>query len=227
MARPDHLARRRGALHALPPRRRRGAAEGRRQDRGQEGHPGHLPAQPRDVQDHRVRLRAARAPLPRARLPQLGRAPDPRRRAPRRARARSSSITRAGSPPSSNISTAPRRRCCPSRSPSRRSARRHRHRRRARMERQLLRERPAVHQQHPAARRRHPPGRVPRRADPHDQQLCRQVRHAEEGKGQPDRRGHARRADRDRLGQAARSQVQLARPRTSWSAPKCASRSKA
>ena len=40
----------------------------------------------------------------------------------------------------------------------------------------LLRERPAVHQQHPAARRRHPHGRLPRRADPHDQQLCRQDR---------------------------------------------------
>ncbi len=33
----------------------------------------------------------------------------------------------------------------------------------------------------------------------------------------PHRRGHARRADRDRLGQAARSQVLSARPRTSWS----------
>ena len=84
-----------------------------------------------------------------------------------------------------------------------------------------------LHQQHPAARRRHPHGRVPRRADPHAQQLCRQVGHAEEGKGHPDRRRHARRPDRDRLGQAARSQVQSARPRTSWSAPKCASRSKA
>ena len=91
----------------------------------------------------------------------------------------------------------------------------------------LLRERPAVHQQHPAARRRHPHGRVPRGADPHDQQLCREIGHAEEGEGHADRRGHARRPDRDRLGQAARPQVQLARPRTSWSAPKCASRSKA
>ena len=85
MARPDHLARRRRALHALPPRRCRGAAQGRRQDRGQEGHPGHLPAEPRDLQDHRVRLRAARASLPRARLPQFGRAAGPGRCAPRRA----------------------------------------------------------------------------------------------------------------------------------------------
>jgi hypothetical protein len=53
--------------------------------------------------------------------------------------------------------------------------RRHRHRRRAGMERQLLRKRPVLHQQHPAARRRHAPGRVPRGADPHAQQLCREV----------------------------------------------------
>ena len=84
MARPHHLARRRRAFHALPPRRCRSAAQGRRPGaRGQEGHPRHLPAQPRHLQDHRVRFRAARAPLPRARLPQLGRPPDPRRRAPR------------------------------------------------------------------------------------------------------------------------------------------------
>ena len=50
---------------------------------------------------------------------------------------------------------------------------------------------------------------------------------AEEGEGQPHRRRHARGADRDRLGQAARSQVLSRRPRTSWSRPRCASRSKA
>ena len=42
-----------------------------------------------------------------------------------------------------------------------------------RMERQLLRKRAVLHQQHPAARRRHAPCRLPRRADPHAQQLCR------------------------------------------------------
>ena len=42
-----------------------------------------------------------------------------------------------------------------------------------RMERQLLRTGPLLHQQHPAARWRHPSGGVPRRADPHAQQLCR------------------------------------------------------
>ena len=42
-----------------------------------------------------------------------------------------------------------------------------------RMERQLLRECADVHQQHPAARRRHASCCVPRRADAHAQQLCR------------------------------------------------------
>ena len=82
MARPHHLARRRRAFHALPPRRCRSAAEDRRPGaRGQEGDQGHLPAQPRDVQDHRVRFRAARASLSRARLFEFRRSPDPRRRA--------------------------------------------------------------------------------------------------------------------------------------------------
>ena len=42
-----------------------------------------------------------------------------------------------------------------------------------------------LHQQHPAARRRHPPCRVPRGADPHAQQLCRQVGHPEAREDQP------------------------------------------
>ena len=123
MARPHHLARRRGALHALPPRRCRGAAQDRRpRAGGQEGHQGHLPALARDVQDHRVRFRQARASLPRARLPQFGRAADPDRRAPRGGRRASSFITKAASPPSSAISTAPRPRSSPIRSRSPASA---------------------------------------------------------------------------------------------------------
>jgi DNA gyrase subunit B len=41
------------------------------------------------------------------------------------------------------------------------------------VERQLPRERALLHQQHPAARRRHPSCRLPRGADPHRQHLCR------------------------------------------------------
>ena len=55
--------------------------EGRRPGAGgEEGDQGHLPAFVRDVQDRRIRFRHARAPLPRARLPQFGRPPDPHRR---------------------------------------------------------------------------------------------------------------------------------------------------
>ena len=62
---------------------------------------------------------------------------------------------------------------------------RRRHRRvRADLERQLSRDRSVLHQQHPAARRRHPSRRLPRRADPPGHQLCRDrsAAHAE-GKG--------------------------------------------
>ncbi len=52
---------------------------------GPEGHPRHLPAVARHLQDHRVRLRQARTSLSRAGLPELGRAPVPDRCAARRA----------------------------------------------------------------------------------------------------------------------------------------------
>ncbi len=48
---------------------------------GKKGTKRHLPAVAGDLQDHRIRLRQARASLPRARLPQFGRAADPHRRA--------------------------------------------------------------------------------------------------------------------------------------------------
>ena len=44
---------------------------------------------------------------------------------------------------------------------------------RAVVERQLPRERALLHQQHPAARRRHASRRLPRRADPPDHAICR------------------------------------------------------
>ena len=144
MARSDHLARRRGAFHALPPRRRRRAAQGRRPRPEQEGHPGHLPAvSPATFKivefdfeqlEHRFRELAflnsgVRLVLADARHDE---------------RERSSSTTRAGSPRSSNISTAPRPPLFPEPIAISGRPRRHRHRRRARMERQLLRERPAA-----------------------------------------------------------------------------------
>ena len=62
-------------------------------------------------------------------------------------------------------------------------ARRHHRRSRDVVERQLPRERAVLHQQHPAARRRHAPGRLPRRADAAGHRLCRELRHHQEGEG--------------------------------------------
>ncbi len=78
---------------------------------------------------------------------------------------------------------------------------------RAVVERQLPRERAVLHQQHPAARRRHASGRLPRGADPHRQHLCRLLRHRQEGEGGADRRRRARRPDLRALGQGAGPQI--------------------
>jgi energy-coupling factor transporter ATP-binding protein EcfA2 len=56
------------------------------------------------------------------------------------------------------------------------------------VERQLPRECAVLHQQHPAARRRHPPGRLPRRPDARHQWLCHDERHRQEGEGGAHRR---------------------------------------
>ena len=60
---------------------------------------------------------------------------------------------------------------------------RHRRRGGAVVERQLPRERAVLHQQHPAARRRHASRRLPRRADAHHQQVRGRERHRQEGEG--------------------------------------------
>ena len=51
------------------------------------------------------------------------------------------------------------------------------------VERQLPRERAVLHQQHPAARRRHASGRLPRRADARHQQVRGRERPRQEGEG--------------------------------------------
>ena len=78
------------------------------------------------------------------------------------------------------------------------------------VERQLSRDDAVLHQQHPAARRRHPSGGLPRRADPHAEQVRRRGRALQEGEGQPDRRRHARGPDLRAVGQGARPEVLLA-----------------
>ena len=91
-----------------------------------------------------------------------------------------------------------------------RRARRHDRRSRHAVERQLSRDDAVLHQQHPAARRRHASRRLPRRADPHAEQIRRRGRHVEEGEGHAHRRGHARGPDLRAVGQGARPEVLLA-----------------
>ena len=67
-------------------------------------------------------------------------------------------------------------------------ARRRRRRMRAVVERRLSRDRAVLHQQHPAARRRHPFGGLPRRADAPGHRLCRIRRRRAQGKGRAHRR---------------------------------------
>ncbi len=75
------------------------------------------------------------------------------------------------------------------------------------MERQLQRDGAALHQQHPAARRRHPSCRLPGRPDADDQHLCPNLGHRQEGKGRFHRRRCARRADLRPVGKGAGSEV--------------------
>ena len=67
-----------------------------------------------------------------------------------------------------------------------------------------------LHQQHPAARRRHAPDRPAPGDDAHAQQLHREGRDRQEGEGRDHRRRHARGPDLRAVGQGARAQVQLA-----------------
>ncbi len=78
------------------------------------------------------------------------------------------------------------------------------------MDRLLSRDHAVLHQQHPAARRRHASGRVPRGADPHRQQLRQRKRHRQEGEDAAHRRGHARGPDLDPVGQGARPEILVA-----------------
>ncbi len=74
-----------------------------------------------------------------------------------------------------------------------------------------------LHQQHPAARRRHPPDRPARRHDPRDRQVHRRQRAGQEGQGRSHRRRHARRPVPPCCRSRCPSPSSPARPRTSWS----------
>ena len=184
MAQGAHLARGQGACDRVPRRRARRAAAGGRRRQGPARHRGFVPAQHQDVHADRVRLRHARASPARAGIPEFRRQDRADGRAPRRREARGDDL---------------RRRHCRLRALSRplqavadprsdHAARRARGRHRrggAVVERQLPRERAALYQQHPAARRRHAPRRLPRGAHPRHQQIRGRKRACEEGEGRP------------------------------------------
>ena len=122
-----------------------------------------------------VRFRHAGASAARARVPQFRRADRALRHAPRGREARGDALRRRRR----GVRQVSRPQQDPAgagadRDPGR--ARRHRGRSRAVVERRLPRDRAVLHQQHPAARRRHPSGRLPRRADAPGHELCRERR---------------------------------------------------
>ena len=144
--------------------------------RRQEGHRSHVPALDQDLHHGRIRLRNTRTPAARTRLPEFRRHSRAHRRAPCRREARGNAlrgrhrgfrqISRPQQDPADSAAGHHQDR-----------ARRHHRRMRAVVERRLPRERALLHQQHPAARRRHPSRRLSRRADAPDHELCRECRH--------------------------------------------------
>ena len=96
----------------------------------------------------------------------------------------------------------------PDRGPGR--ARRHRRRGRAVVERLVLRDRPVLHEQHPAARRRLAPDGLSRRADAPGHRLRRVLGAPEAREGLARRRRLPRGAHRHRLGQGAGPEILVA-----------------
>ena len=140
-----------------------------------------------DLLQPRLRVQDAGGAAEGARLPQLGRAdraggPAPRRAAARGARLRGRRARVRALPRPLEAPADPRA------DPHRGRARRRRRRDRHVVERQLPRDRAALHQQHPPARRRHAPGGLPRRAHAHADALRRRLRPRQEGEGELHRR---------------------------------------
>ena len=140
--------------------------DARRADR----HRGHLLAQPQDLHQARIRLCDLGAPAARAGLPQFRRHPRIDRCARRRAEIDQAALRgrpHRFRPISRPLETGAAWRAADDVG----GARRHHRRSRDGMDRQLSRDDAVLHQQHPAARRRHASRRLPRRADAYHQQL--------------------------------------------------------
>ena len=135
-----------------------------------------------DLHHDRVRLRHAGAPAARARLPQLRRHHRAVRHAPRGREARRDAL-RGRRRGVREISRPQQELADPRADHDQGRARRRHGRMRDDLERQLPRDRALLHQQHPAARRRHASGGLPRRADPPGHRLCRDDGRRAQGKG--------------------------------------------
>ncbi len=208
------LARRQGALHALPPWRRRGAAPDRRRraDHGEgqavHRHRDHLPRVDRNLHHDHLRVRDARTSPARTRVPEFRRLALAYR-CPYLGKAYRRFSLRRRNPGVRAIHRPRQDRA--SRSADHGDGREGGDRRRAvdGVDRQLPRLDSLLHQQHSAARWRHPSRGLPRRAHPHRQRLRQRQRHGEAREGQPHRRGHARRPLLHPLGQGAGPEVLL------------------
>ncbi len=201
------LARRQGAFHRIRPWRRGRAAQGGRRRQRQARHRGDVPRLHRNLHQCRIRFRHPRAPPARARVPEFRRQHRAVRHAPRGREARGDALRRRRR--GVREISRPQQEADGARA-DHDQCRNERHRRRggAVVERQLPRECAVLHQQHSAARRRHPSRRLSRRADAPGQRLCR--RHRQARKDRAHRRRLPRRPDRGAVGEGARSEILVA-----------------
>ena len=162
---------------------------------------------PADLHQDRIRFRHAGTSPARAGLPEFRRhhRAQPTSAASRRRKSRCT--TKAGWRPSCDYLDRAKNALIPAAGDDRGRARRHHGGNRADLERQLSRKHAGLHQQHPAARRRHPSGRLPRRPDARGDEICRRHAARQEGQGGADRRRLPRRPDLRAVGQGARSEI--------------------
>ncbi len=221
-AAPDHPPRRKSPCDGIQqglcaePHRRDGQwrrslpHEGHRRDR-EARHRGALPARHRDLPaEQRLPLRNPEQAPARTELLEQRRAHPPEGRAQRQGRRLCRRRWRAGLcelHQQGQDGVAPQHLPRHGRPPERPE---HQHRRGSghAVEQRLQRAGAVLYQQHPAARRRHPPDRPARGHDARHQQIHRRVRTGQEGQGRGHRRRHARRPVLRAERQGARAQIQ-------------------
>ena len=206
MAAAHHPPGRPDPLHGIPARRAARAAQGDRQDRAPR-HRSPLPRRRRNLRPRRVPLRHPRQAAARALVPQQRRAHRAGRPARREGggvlvRRRGAWVRRVHEPQQGGAASEHLPRQRPEGGHVRRGV--------DAVERLLPGAGAALHQQHPAARRRHASDRPARGDDAHAREVHRRTRGREEGEGRVHRRRHARRLDLRAVDQGAGAQVLVA-----------------